>query len=90
MASLSHVNAGQGYVYQDARDVNTMGAATIMTQFFPLDAAMRCYFTEWARFLKEGKFFETKADKDEDRRYAASGAARLGRIAATGAVISNI
>ncbi|MFT5631263.1 MAG: hypothetical protein ACI9HB_002442 [Gammaproteobacteria bacterium] len=51
---------------------------------------MRCYFTEWVRLLKEGKFFETKADKDEDRRYAASGAARLGRIAATGAVISNI
>lgn len=54
---LKHVNADLGHVFQDARDVNTKNAKTIMCQFFPVDDAYRTCFTEWVRFLREDKLF---------------------------------
>lgn len=54
---LKHVNAELGHVFQDAREVNTKGANTIMCQFFPVDDAYRTCFVEWVRFLKEDKLF---------------------------------
>ncbi|WP_417605574.1 tyrosine-type recombinase/integrase [Primorskyibacter flagellatus] len=54
---LKHVNVDLGHVFQDAREVNTKGAKTIMCQFFPVDPAYRACFTEWVRFLRDDKLF---------------------------------
>lgn len=54
---LKHVNVALGHVFQDAREVKTKAAKTIMCQFFPVDAAYRECFTEWVRFLREDKLF---------------------------------
>lgn len=54
---LKHVNVDLGHVFQDAREVKTKAAKTIMCQFFPVDQAYRACFSEWVRFLQEEKFF---------------------------------
>jgi len=54
---LKHVNVDLGHVFQDAREVNTKAAKTIMCQFFPVDAAYRTCFVEWVRFLRDEKLF---------------------------------
>lgn len=54
---LKHVNVELGHVLQDAREVNTKAAKTIMCQFFPVDAAYSACFAEWVRFLREDKLF---------------------------------
>ena len=54
---LKHVNVDLGHVFQDAREVNTKAAKTIMCQFFPVDPAYREFFTEWVRFLRDDKLF---------------------------------
>ncbi|MEH6648383.1 hypothetical protein [Sulfitobacter sp.] len=54
---LKHVNAELGHVFQDAREVNTKNAKTIMCQFFPVDEVYRECFKAWVRFLQDEKFF---------------------------------
>lgn len=54
---IKHVNVELGHVFQDAREVKTKAAKTIMCQFFPVDAAYRDCFTEWVRFLRDDKLF---------------------------------
>lgn len=58
---LKHINLFDGYVYQDARDVNTKNSKTFQTYFFPVnDAYLEC-FTNWVHFLRKDKLF---ADAD--------------------------
>ena len=54
---IKHVNVDLGHVFQNAREVNTKAAKTIMCQFFPVDACYRDCFTTWLAYLKEVKFF---------------------------------
>ncbi len=54
---LKHVNVGLGHVFQDAREVKTKAAKTIMCQFFPVDPDYREYFTAYFTFLREVKLF---------------------------------
>ncbi|MEB8388510.1 site-specific integrase [Rhodobacteraceae bacterium KMM 6894] len=54
---LKHVNVDLGHVFQDAREVKTKAAKTIMCQFFPVDPAYRACFVEWVRFLRDDKLF---------------------------------
>ena len=50
---LKHVNVELGHVFQDAREVNTKAAKTIMCQFFPVDDAYRDYFKAYVTYLRE-------------------------------------
>ncbi len=54
---LKHVNVALGHVFQDAREVNTKAAKTIMCQFFPVDTAYRDCFSAWVTYLREVKRF---------------------------------
>jgi len=54
---LKHVNVELGHVFQDAREVNTKGAKTIMCQFFPVDVAYRKCFTAWVAYLRNVELF---------------------------------
>lgn len=54
---LKHVNVDLGHVFQDAREVNTKNAKTIMCQFFPVDPAYRDCFAAYLTFLREVKLF---------------------------------
>jgi len=54
---LKHVNMELGHVFQDAREVNTKNAKTIMCQFFPVHEVYRDCFTAYVTFLREIKLF---------------------------------
>lgn len=54
---LKHINLFDGYVFQDARDVNTKNSKTITTWFFPVDHAYLDTFETWVKYLKEQKLF---------------------------------
>ena len=54
---LKHVNIELGHVFQDARQVDTKNAKTIMCQFFPVDAAYHACFAAYVTFLIEVKLF---------------------------------
>lgn len=54
---LKHVNVDLGHVFQDAREVNTKNAKTIMCQFFPVDSAYRDCLASYLTFLREVKLF---------------------------------
>lgn len=54
---LKHVNIVLGHVFQDAREVNTKAAKTIMCQFFPVDEAYHDCLTSYVTYLREVKLF---------------------------------
>lgn len=54
---LKHVNIELGHVFQDAREVKTKAAKTIMCQFFPVDPAYRECFQAYVTYLREVEFF---------------------------------
>lgn len=54
---IKHVNVDLGHVFQDAREVNTKNAKTIMCQFFPVDSVYRDCFAAYLAFLREVKLF---------------------------------
>lgn len=54
---LKHVNIELGHVFQDAREVNTKGAKTIMTQFCPVDVAYRDCFADYVAYLRNVELF---------------------------------
>jgi len=54
---LKHVNIELGHVFQDAREVKTKNAKTIMCQFFPVDEAYFKCFKAWIAYLQDEKFF---------------------------------
>ncbi|WP_417713745.1 tyrosine-type recombinase/integrase [Pseudophaeobacter arcticus] len=54
---LKHVNVDLGHVFQDARDVNTKNAKTIMCQFFPVDKVYRDCLLAYVTFLTNVKLF---------------------------------
>jgi integrase len=54
---LKHVNTELGHVFQDAREVKTKAAKTIMCQFFPVDVAYRDCFAAYVIYLREVKLF---------------------------------
>jgi len=49
---LKHVNVAQGYVFQDAREVDTKFAKTMHTAFFPIGDGIRDIVLDWIDFLK--------------------------------------
>ena len=52
---LKHINVDLGHVFQDAREVNTKAAKTIMCQFFPVDNAYRDCFTVYGHLPARGQ-----------------------------------
>ena len=54
---MKHVNVELGHVFQDAREVKTKAAKTIMCQFFPVDAAYRNCLTAYVTYLREVELF---------------------------------
>lgn len=54
---LKHVNIDLGHVFQDAREVNTKNAKTIICQFFPVDPDYRACFAAYLTFLRDVKLF---------------------------------
>ncbi|MFZ3585350.1 site-specific integrase [Loktanella sp. DJP18] len=50
---LKHVNVDLGHVFQDAREVKTKAAKTIMCQFFPVDQAYRNCFAAYVSYLRD-------------------------------------
>lgn len=54
---LKHVNVELGHVFQDAREVNTKNAKTIMCQFFPVGAAYYDCFVAYVTYLREVRLF---------------------------------
>jgi integrase len=49
---LGHVNIGEAYVEQDARDVRTKFAKTFRTWFMPIGGEALAIFTDWAAELE--------------------------------------
>lgn len=54
---LKHVHLEEGYVYQDANEVNTKFSKTQTTYFFPVGEDIREILAEWMRFLREEKLW---------------------------------
>jgi integrase len=54
---LKHVNLVDGYVNQDAREVNTKFSKTFDTYFFPVGEEILEIVTEWVSFLKDKKLW---------------------------------
>lgn len=54
---LKHVNVEARHVFQDGREVNTKGAKTIDTWFFPVDSAYLECFTRWMTHLCEERLW---------------------------------
>lgn len=54
---LKHIDLEKGYVFQDAREVNTKGSKTFRTWFFPVDRMYRDFFESWVRELFEERLF---------------------------------
>ncbi len=54
---LKHINQDEGYVFQDARDVETKGAKTIRTHFYPVKKIYYEYFYKWMRYLYDTELF---------------------------------
>ena len=50
---LKHVDAGEGKVVQDAREVKTKFAKSFTTWFFPVGDDVRQIVVEWIEFLHE-------------------------------------
>ncbi|RLA52374.1 MAG: site-specific integrase [Gammaproteobacteria bacterium] len=50
--SLRHVNLDEGYIFQDARDVNTKFSKTFTTYFFPVGMDVAKIFSDWVIHLK--------------------------------------
>lgn len=54
---LKHIDLFHGKVFQDARDVNTKGAKTFDTTFFPVDPAYLACFSAWVENLRAIRLF---------------------------------
>ena len=54
---LKRIDLVENCVYQDARDVNTKGAKTFTTWFYPVDAAYLDTFRDWVAFLRTDQLF---------------------------------
>lgn len=54
---LKRIDLVENCVYQDARDVNTKGAKTFTTWFYPVDAAYLDTFRDWVTFLRQDQLF---------------------------------
>ena len=54
---LRHVNVDDNFIYQDARQVDTKGAKTIRTEFYPVDLVYYEYFKKWVSYLYDVLLF---------------------------------
>lgn len=54
---LKRIDLVEHCVYQDARDVNTKGAKTFTTWFYPVDDAYLDTFRDWVAFLRKDQLF---------------------------------
>ena len=54
---LSHVHIDENFIYQDARQVETKGAKTIRTEFYPVDIIYYDYFKKWVSYLYDVLLF---------------------------------
>lgn len=87
MASLNlgHVNVADGYVFQDARDVNVKFSKTFTTYFFQIDEEITQIVVDWVSHLREDLLWsdtdplfpttETQLGK-ENRQFEARGLSR--------------
>ena len=86
LASLKvkHVNAAEGRVNQDPREVKTKNSKAIVTTFFPVGGSARQIVEEWIKFLIEERlwgrddplFPATLVERGPERQFAAAGLAR--------------
>jgi integrase len=51
--SLKHIDLPNGRIYQDAREVRTKNAKTIISTFFPVGADIEAIVEDWVQLLKE-------------------------------------
>jgi integrase len=54
---LKHVDLSEGYIHQDAREVNTKFSKTFTTFFFPVGDEILEIVTDWVTYLHDGKFW---------------------------------
>jgi hypothetical protein len=54
---LKHFNIELGHVFQDAHEVKTKNAKSIMCQFFPVDETYLKCFMAWVVYLQDEKLF---------------------------------
>jgi len=50
---IKHVDIGGGYVYQDAREVNTKFSKTFTTYFFPVGEEVRQIVASWVAYMRD-------------------------------------
>lgn len=54
---LKHVDVAGGWVFQDAREVNTKFSKTFTTYFFPVGDEIQQIVDDWVRYLKQELFW---------------------------------
>lgn len=54
---LGHVNLGEGWVFQDAREVKTKNSKSIRTMFFPVGADVLRIVEDWIAYLRTMKLW---------------------------------
>lgn len=54
---LKHINVDEGYVYQDAREVETKGGRSGKTVFYPVAQTYYDYFKRWVTYLYDEALF---------------------------------
>lgn len=54
---LKHINIDEGYVYLDAREVDTKFGKTGLTMFYPVDPIYYAYFERYVRHLYDVELF---------------------------------
>lgn len=78
---LKHVDVAGGWVFQDAREVNTKFSKTFTTYFFPVGDEIQQIVDDWVRYLKQELFWgnddplfpKTNVIVDECRTFKPSG-----------------
>lgn len=81
---LKHIDLGQGFINQDAREVNTKFAKTFRTYFIPIEGQFQSAFSDWVTYLREKKlwgnddplFPATNLDLDAAGLFRANGLSR--------------
>lgn len=81
---LKHVDLIEGYIDQDAREVNTKFSKTFRTYFFPVGQEILEIVTDWLKYLREEKlwgnddplFPATMVGQGDDNQFGAVGLER--------------
>lgn len=81
---LGHVNVAEGYLFQDARDVNVKNSKTFTTYFFQIDEEITQIFLDWVSRLREDLLWSdtdplfpaTEVKRKENLQFAVQGLSR--------------